>query len=436
MVKVIAVTMDAHKPLPKSYLIASRLLRQMDGQKGSLNSLITSVNKNGNNIKQIYALIMKTIQNLKIIKQMVNSIDTDSSGNCDEFLTQILIADLMFGKRLEGIRNVPQVAHIVSFENKFKQILKNNTGKGGSAGSDDRVIVRYIRVNLIKTTLKKVMRKLVKRDFKQIEYNKSDITFEQFKELVVNLKENDFLIDYDFQNDLLVFHINSTKGLQELKLFTESKIVMQDKASLIAVECLQLVPEMTILDVCCAPGMKTTAIASRVKNNATIISYDKSEERIHEMETIIEKNGVNCCQINCRDFTSVTAEELSSIGTIDAILLDPSCSGSGMNNRVDYRKGGEDKGRLYRLASFQTRMLCHAMSLQPKRIVYSTCSLHLIENENVIKSVFRESEFANDYSVVHALPQWPTRGVGDYEFASKCIRSNATSTLTNGFFYG
>ncbi|CAG2112089.1 unnamed protein product [Medioppia subpectinata] len=380
---------SGHKSMPKSYLMASRLLKQMDERKGSLNSLISTINNNKNNIKLIYALIMKTIQNVKIIKQMMKSMSDANDGNdhsIDEFLTQILIADLMFGKKLVGLKDVPQVRHIVSFHDKFTHILKRKPWIG------------------------------------------------PFKELAINLDENDFLIDYDFQNDLLVFNINATKPLQELRLFNETKIVMQDKASLIAVECLQLMPEMTILDICCAPGMKTTAIASRIQNNGTIVSYDKSEERIHEMETIIETNGVTCCQINCKDFTSVTAEELSSIGTIDAILLDPSCSGSGMNGRVDYRKGGENKGRLYKLASFQTRMLCHAMSLGAKRIVYSTCSLSLIENENVVKSAFRETEAAINYTVVDALPEWPVRGVGDYDFASKCIRSDINTTLTNGFF--
>lgn len=189
---------------------------------------------------------------------------------------------------------------------------------------------------------------------------------------------------------------------------------------------------MTVLDACCAPGMKTAAIASRLRNNGKIIAIDMNEQRLHEMESIIEKNGVTCCQIRCSDFTKVTPNEL---GSIDAILLDPSCSGSGINKRLEYNKNiNEDKARLYKLASFQTRMLCHAMTFNANRIVYCTCSLSLIENENVVKSAFKESELSHNYSVVNVLPNWTTRGVGDYEFAHKCIRSDSQTSLTNGFF--
>ncbi|CAG2123333.1 unnamed protein product, partial [Medioppia subpectinata] len=126
---------------------------------------------------------MKTIQNVKIIKQMMKSMSDANDGNdhsIDEFLTQILIADLMFGKKLVGLKDVPQVRHIVSFHDKFTHILKNFKG---SRGSDRKAGVRYIRVNLIKTNIKKVINKLVKNGFKQIDYNKCDITFDEFKEL-------------------------------------------------------------------------------------------------------------------------------------------------------------------------------------------------------------------------------------------------------------
>ncbi len=186
------------------------------------------------------------------------------------------------------------------------------------------------------------------------------------------------------------------------------------------------------MDTCCAPGMKTAAIASRLKNNGKIIAIDMSEQRLNEMQSIIEKSGVTCCDISCSDFTKVRPNE---IGAIDAILLDPSCSGSGINKRLEYNKNiHEDKARLYKLASFQTKMLCHAMRFNAKRIVYCTCSQSLIENENVVKSAFNESEFSHNYTVVNALPHWATRGIGDYEFASKCIRSDSQSSLTNGFF--
>jgi len=78
-------------------------------------------------------------------------------------------------------------------------------------------------------------------------------------------------------------------------------------------------------------------------------------------------------------------------------------------------------------------MLKKAFEVEPQRIVYSTCSLHIMENENVIKSAFKESPLSSNYQIINALPFWPKRGKGDYPFASKCVRSDGNQ-LTKGFF--
>ena len=198
-----------------------------------------------------------------------------------------------------------------------------------------------------------------------------------------------------------------------------------------AIECLDLKPGMRILDVCCAPGMKTAAIASRLNNEAEIISIDKDAKRLGEMENILEKAGVTCCEMHDNDFIDVDPEE---VGPVDVIMLDPSCSGTGMIRRLEYHHDEHmDKKRLYKLASFQTKMLTHAMKFATKRIVYSTCSVSVLENEFVIKSALKESTEKFNYKIVNALPNWESRGLGDFNFAIKCIRSSEKD-LTNGFF--
>lgn len=195
-----------------------------------------------------------------------------------------------------------------------------------------------------------------------------------------------------------------------------------------AIEAMNLKPNIKVLDVCCAPGMKTSAIASRLKNRVDIISIDKSEERLEEMKKILNILNVTCSKIRCDDFANICAQFKSQ--SIDVILLDPSCSGSGLLNRIDKKIQPQ---RLGRLASFQTLMLKKAFEVEPQRIVYSTCSLHIMENENVIKSAFKESPLSSNYQIINALPFWPKRGKGDYPFASKCVRSDGNQ-LTKGFF--
>lgn len=273
-----------------------------------------------------------------------------------------------------------------------------------------------------------------------------------FKDKCASLKKNEFIIDYHFPQDFLIFNAVNLSKLMELEIYKNGNVIVQDKvkiklfqvltifthgfiftifvfkASFLAIEAMNLKPGMKILDVCCAPGMKTSAIASHLNNKVHILSIDKSKERLKEMKKIIKKLNVTCCEIMNSDFVDCSFQFKSQ--SIDVILLDPTCSGSGLQDRL---KEQTDPQRLGKLASFQTLMLKKALEVEPKRIVYSTCSLHIMENENVIKSALKESPFSVSYEIVDAVPFWPKRGKGNYPFSSKCVRSDYEH-LTKGFF--
>ena len=76
-----------------------------------------------------------------------------------------------------------------------------------------------------------------------------------------------------------------------------------------------------------------------------------------------------------------------------------------------------DQARLTSLSGFQTAILSHAMRFtSARRIVYSTCSVHEQENEQVVERVLRKPEFA-EWSIApraEVLPTWPHRGVDGY----------------------
>jgi len=133
------------------------------------------------------------------------------------------------------------------------------------------------------------------------------------------------------------------------------------------------------------------------------------------------------------DFSKLEPGEYADL---DVILLDPSCSGTGMNRRLDYGEKTDDdqtEKRCNKLAKFQLALLDSAVRFRPKRIVYCTCSKLELENEGVIQQLLNNSPNIK-YEVVEAFPEWPMRGVGEYDFAAKCLRSDLDSTLTGGFF--
>lgn len=112
------------------------------------------------------------------------------------------------------------------------------------------------------------------------------------------------------------------------------------------------------------------------------------------------------------------------------IVLDPSCSGSGMVARGETEADG---ARLRRLAFLQSKLLSHALSFPNLRsMVYSTCSVSREENEEVVASALEAAE--GRFEVRLALPSWPRRGEGGFPFSDRVIRCSAEGDLCNGFF--
>lgn len=201
-----------------------------------------------------------------------------------------------------------------------------------------------------------------------------------------------------------------------------------------AICCLPLKKNMNILDVCCAPGTKTAVIASKLKNKANIISIDRDSERMKEMKSLMHKLGVTCSTMMEADFIDLVKNEPDKIsfdGQIDLLLLDPSCSGTG---RPDMASKNFDGERIGKLSGFQILLLKAALSLKPKTILYSTCSLNTAENERVVDLALKESENGCFYQVMDPFPEWPRRGDESYEFGNKCVRSHSFF-LTRGFFF-
>lgn len=117
-----------------------------------------------------------------------------------------------------------------------------------------------------------------------------------------------------------------------------------------------------------------------MKNKGKIYAVEMSTKRYQTLCEMIEGTQATIVQPINRDVLEVMNEDCPKV---EYILLDPSCSGSGMLNR--FESEGKDNGRLYKLAGLQHKLLTHAMTSFPlvKKIVYSTCSVYPEENEEV-----------------------------------------------------
>uniref|UniRef100_A0A0E0CHZ8 SAM-dependent MTase RsmB/NOP-type domain-containing protein n=1 Tax=Oryza meridionalis TaxID=40149 RepID=A0A0E0CHZ8_9ORYZ len=128
---------------------------------------------------------------------------------------------------------------------------------------------------------------------------------------------------------------------------------------------------------------------------------------------------------------------------VRAILLDPSCSGSGISTeRLDHllpshSRGDQDdastSSRIRKLSAFQRKALSHALSFPSvERVVYSTCSIHQAENEDVVSSVLPLASSLG-FELATPFPQWRRRGLPVFEGSEHLLRTDPEDGL-EGFF--
>jgi putative methyltransferase len=151
------------------------------------------------------------------------------------------------------------------------------------------------------------------------------------------------------------------------------------------------------------------------------------------------------------DFLSLDPEKDASLAKVHAILLDPSCSGSGtdavrgdwLSSAAGKDGSGEDSARLERLATFQEAALTHALSAFPSatRVTYSTCSVHVRENEAVVAAVMGgPGGRLGGWALETALPAWHRRGLAGSapgltdDEAACLVRVDSVEDETDGFF--
>mmetsp|Transcript_1027 Transcript_1027/g.3504 ORF Transcript_1027/g.3504 Transcript_1027/m.3504 type:complete len:490 (-) Transcript_1027:1061-2530(-) len=186
-------------------------------------------------------------------------------------------------------------------------------------------------------------------------------------------------------------------------LVTSGKLILQDKASCFPALALGAV-DGDVLDMCAAPGNKTTQLAEAAK---TVFALDRDKKRFDVLARRVREAGarnVRCHLANCLDADG------AAYPTVKAILLDPSCSGSGVLLMSCQTDTSASSRRLAELAKFQSTALKRALSAFPNvdRVVYSTCSVHDVENEDVVAGALAAAKGA--FALAKCLPRWHRRG--------------------------
>lgn len=208
--------------------------------------------------------------------------------------------------------------------------------------------------------------------------------------------------------------------------FKQGLFYVQDKASCFAAEAANPQIGATVLDVCAAPGAKTTYLAQLMQNQGTIYSIDYSRRRMSVWKREVAHMDARTAEpvtANARGPLPLTLEA-------DVVILDPPCTSTGTFRKLPSAKWRVRPRSIDKMTTMQWQMLDNlAENVKPKgTMIYSTCSITVEENEMIIERFLkRHSEFSlTDVHLKIGLPG--LRGL------DKCQRLYPHIHDCNGFF--
>ncbi|KAK2640100.1 hypothetical protein Ddye_027895 [Dipteronia dyeriana] len=424
---------------------AAKVLRsvlQGDARRRALGSIKTLVyNPSVRNKKATFALVCQTLKHLPIIKDVLEAANIlNSKWKRQLELVYIIIYDILFGKEISLAGDAEKYLTLrkEAIQSALARILVRRKAKRiedlvALYQTPDVSKPRYVRVNTLKMDVDSAVLELGK----QFTVQKDDMV-----------------------PDLLILPPGC--DLHAHSLVTNGSVFLQGKASSMVAAALAPKPGWKVLDACSAPGNKTVHLAALMKGKGKIIACELNKERVKRLEETIRLSGAANIEVLYGDFLKLdpkdpsysehslnfctcyislflTSKELQ----VRAILLDPSCSGSGTAaNRLDHLLPSHTAGhgadfngseRLNKLAAFQKKALEHALSFPAvERVVYSTCSIDQIENEDVVQSLLPVA-ISYGFQLATPFPKWHRRGLPVFDGSEHLLRTNIVKDKV-GFF--
>lgn len=178
--------------------------------------------------------------------------------------------------------------------------------------------------------------------------------------------------------------ITGTKNITKTKEYIEGNITIQDEAAGLSSFVLAPKEGEIVLDVCSAPGGKTTYLAELMHNKGKIVAWDIYEERLKQVEQNAKRLGIDIIQTEVHDATKLKEEYVEKF---DKILLDVPCLGLGVIRRKPDIKWNRQEEDIKEISDIQFNILktCSKYLKRNGTLVYSTCSMLKEENDAIIE---------------------------------------------------
>ncbi|MGB6033691.1 MAG: 16S rRNA (cytosine(967)-C(5))-methyltransferase RsmB [Bacteroidota bacterium] len=218
----------------------------------------------------------------------------------------------------------------------------------------------------------------------------------------------------------------------QMELFRNGMFTIQDESAALPGILLAPRPGDRVVDLCAAPGGKTTHIAELMKNDGEIVALDKYEAKLNLIRASCDRLG--CTIVSLRVGDAMQYEQES----VDKVLLDVPCSGLGVLAKKPDIKWKRDVSDIYRLREFQLQFIESAARLLKAGgvLVYCTCTTEPEENQGIVQEFLRTHP---DFSLDHAgqyvskdlvsedgyIETFPHRHEMDGSFAARLIRKGS-----------
>ncbi|WP_449024274.1 16S rRNA (cytosine(967)-C(5))-methyltransferase RsmB [Peptostreptococcus stomatis] len=202
--------------------------------------------------------------------------------------------------------------------------------------------------------------------------------------------------------------VKGLKSIDKHPLFREGYVSVQDISSILVAKVMDPKRESRVLDLCAAPGGKSTHIGELMENTGHLISQDIFDHKIKLMNTYAERLGLKNMEAKLGDALVLNDDY---IGKFDYVLCDVPCSGMGIVRRkpeIKYKKEDEVEN----LPNLQYQILENASSYLKEGgiLIYSTCTIFKQENTDVVDRFLNNHK---DFDLDDLGPIKEFLGIGD-----------------------
>ena len=178
-------------------------------------------------------------------------------------------------------------------------------------------------------------------------------------------------------------------------------IYVQEPAAMAPAECVDIEPDSKVLDMCAAPGGKSTQLKNKLNQDGLLVSNEIIPSRCKILTGNIERLGFKNCVTTCMDTSRLAA---LFPDTFDIIMVDAPCSGEGMFRKEPVAVDEWSEENVQKCAERQTEVLENAVRCLASggTIIYATCTFSLEENEMMVDSFLKAHP---DFEIIPVKPE-------------------------------